>query len=311
MGACRQVDTIRISSPCSNLFRPNSERPTMPEKAKRLAPKGETLRELFLKSGNLCAFPGCGQLMMDAEGTFIGQVCHIEAAEEDGERFNSTMTNEDRRAASNLMLMCYPHHQKTNDVTAYPVERLKQMKDDHERRFSRPDRAILETLTDWTELDAPTEVRNLKRLDEVLGWNNGATELQEAAEELNAYVARLKNVPIELRRFLGAVMKRAAKMDSSRAVQTGMAGTLILISDLKGAFNLGERAIAERANQLDAYGLGDIDQIDTDMGPKPAVRILDLKSGWPLWRDIITFCEDANEPLEAFTDDLDFARLDG
>ncbi|TKA94478.1 hypothetical protein FAZ78_22125 [Cereibacter changlensis] len=282
----------------------------MPEKAKRLAPKGDTLRELFLKSGNLCAFPGCGQLMMDAEGTFIGQVCHIEAVEEDGERFNSTMTNEDRRAASNLMLMCYQHHQKTNDAKAYPVEKLKQMKDDHERRFSRPDRAILETLTDWTELDAPTEARNLMRLDKVLGWNSDATELKEAAEELNVYVAQLRSVPIELRKFVGAVMKRAVKMEHSRVVKTGMAGTLILISDLKGAFNLEERAIAERANQLDAYGLGDIDQIDTDMGPKPAVRIRDLKSGWPLWRDIVTFCEQAEEPLEAFTEDLDFARLD-
>lgn len=283
----------------------------MSEKAKRLAPQGDTLRELFLKSGNLCAFPGCGQLMMNADGVFIGQVCHIEAAEEGGERFNPRMSNDERRAAPNLMLMCYPHHQTTNDVAAYPVEKLKQMKADHERRFSRPDRAILETLTDWTELDAPTEVRNLKRLDQVLGWNQEAFELQEAVDELNAYVARLRNVPIELRKFLGAVIRRAVKMHSSGVVQTGMSGTLILISDLRGAFNLGERTIAERANQLDAYGIGDIDQIDTGMGLKPAVRIRDLPSGWPLWRDIITFCDATAEPLEAFTDDLDFARLDG
>jgi hypothetical protein len=32
----------------------------MTEKAKRLAPTPQTLREVFLKSGNLCAFPGCG-----------------------------------------------------------------------------------------------------------------------------------------------------------------------------------------------------------------------------------------------------------
>jgi len=282
----------------------------MPEKAKRLAPKPDTLRELFLKSGNLCAFPGCPQLMMDADGVFIGQVCHIEAAEEGGERFNPTMSNEDRRAASNLMLMCYPHHQKTNNVEAYPVEKLKQMKADHERRFSRPDRAILETLTDWTELDAPTEVRNLKRLDNVLNWNNNEAELQQSIDELNAYIARLRNVPIELRKFLGAVMRRAVKMDNTRVVQSGMKGTLILVSDLKRAFNLSERVIAERANELDAYGLGDVDEIDTDMGLKPAVRIRDLKSGWPIWRDIIAFCDATAEPLEAFTDDLDFGRLD-
>lgn len=284
----------------------------MTEKAKRLAPRPDTLREVFLKSGNLCAFPGCGQLMMDADGVFIGQVCHIEAAEEGGERFNPAMTNEDRRAASNLMLMCYPHHQKTEDVALYPVDKLKQIKLDHEHRFSRPDRAILETLTDWTELDTPTEVQNLGRLNTVLGRNHKPEELQEAVDELNAYVARLRTVPVELRRFVGAVMKRALKMENSRVVQHGilMGGTLVLISDLIGAFNLGERTIAERASQLDAYGLGDISQIDTQMGLKPAVRVHDLKSGWSLWKDIVKFCDLVAEPLEAFTDDLDFGRLD-
>jgi hypothetical protein len=285
--------------------------PETTEKAKRLAPKGETLRELFLKSGNLCTFPGCGRLMMDADGTFVGQVCHIEAAEEEGERFNPNMTNEQRRHVSNLMLMCYEHHQKTNNVAEYTVKRLRQMKADHERRFSRPDRAILETLNDWTEADMPTEVRNLQRLYQVLGQNHEVVELRESIDELNDYVARLRKVPIELRRFLGAVAKRAAKMHDSGVVRINEFSTRILISDLKRAFNLGERTIAERANELRGYGLGDIDEIDTELGPKPAVRIPHLKSGWPLWFDIVYFCDAESEPLEAFTDELDFARLDG
>jgi hypothetical protein len=52
--------------------------------------------------------------MMNAEGVFVGQVCHIEAAEKSGQRFNVSMTDEDRRAFANLMLMCYEHHQVTN-----------------------------------------------------------------------------------------------------------------------------------------------------------------------------------------------------
>lgn len=284
---------------------------TATEKAKRLTPKGETLREVFLKSGNLCAFPGCGALMMDAEGTFIGQVCHIEAAEEDGERFNAVMTNEARRQAANLMLMCYPHHQKTNDVATYTVAKLRKIKSDHEKRFSHPDRAILEKLTDWTEADEPSHAANLIRLDATLGWGNSPSELAEAAVELQAYVERLRNVPIDLRRFAGAVAKRSIKMEHSGAVRTGLGGVSILVSDLKGAFRLGERAIGDRANQLNAYGIGHIDMIDTDLGPKPAVRIRGLKSGWPLWMDLVRFCELESEPLEAFTDDLDFGRLDG
>src|SRR4051794_3646941 len=79
------------------------------KKAKRLTLKFETFREIFLKSDNRCAFPGCNAVIMNSDGLFIGQICHIEAAEEGGPRFNPIMTNEDRRKASNLMLMCYPH----------------------------------------------------------------------------------------------------------------------------------------------------------------------------------------------------------
>jgi hypothetical protein len=282
------------------------------EKAKRLTPKGDTLRQLFLKSGNLCAFPGCGSLMMNAAGDFIGQLCHIEAAERGGERFNPNMSNEDRRQAANLMMMCYEHHQVTNDVVRFPVAKLREMKAAHERRFSHPDRAILETLKDWTEDDKPTQVLNLRRLDRVLEWNLPAEELQEAVDELNEYVASLRNVPIELRRFLGAVAKRTAKMANTRVVgrPIGAHATSILISDLRGALRLAERTIGDKANQLDRYGLGDVDEMDTVLGPKPSVRIFDLKSGWPLWSDLIRFCELASESLEAFTDDLNFGRLD-
>jgi hypothetical protein len=56
----------------------------MGKKATRLTPKSETLRQLFLKSGNQCAFPKCDARMMDKDGVFIGQLCHIEAAEYGG-----------------------------------------------------------------------------------------------------------------------------------------------------------------------------------------------------------------------------------
>ena len=58
------------------------------EAPKRLAPTSEVARELYLKSGNQCAFPGCEKVMINSEGTFIGQICHIEAAMPDGPRFN-------------------------------------------------------------------------------------------------------------------------------------------------------------------------------------------------------------------------------
>ncbi len=100
-------------------------------KAKRKTPDKDTLRELYLKSGNQCAFTSCTRVMLNKDGVFVGQICHIEAAEEGGERFNPFMTDEERAAFSNLMLMCYDHHVITNDVTTYTVPVLRGIKAEH------------------------------------------------------------------------------------------------------------------------------------------------------------------------------------
>ena len=118
----------------------------MDEIPKRLEPKSNVKREIMMFSGNECAFPGCRARMMDAERNFIGQLCHIELAEPGGPRFNAAKTNEERRCAANLMLMCYPHHQATNDTEKYPVDRLKAMKAAHEQRFLKPTPDIQEWL---------------------------------------------------------------------------------------------------------------------------------------------------------------------
>lgn len=281
------------------------------EEVKRLAPTGETLRRLFLHSGNLCAYPGCGKLMMNAEGVFIGQVCHIEAAEENGERFNADMTNEDRRQFDNLMLMCYEHHQVTNDTIQYTVSKLQQIKADHEKRFSNPERAILEQLTDWTERSTRSVPANLGSINKVLGWDASDEELAVSLSELTDYLKRLRNVPLELRRFLGAVVKRAWKMKDENVVRESITGGLeILASDVERAFGLSHHAVVERVSSLEAYRMMTIGEIDTGLRPEPTLAIPAFRSGWPFWSDIAKFCELQSLSLDVFSEDMDFARLD-
>lgn len=105
----------------------------------RLAPKIDVLRALFARSGNQCAFPGCTQPLINAKDKFIAQVCHIEAASEGGERYNPNGNDEYRRSYENLLLLCYPHHIETNDVDEYPVERLLEIKREHEQMFLKAD----------------------------------------------------------------------------------------------------------------------------------------------------------------------------
>ena len=139
------------------------------EVAKRLEPTKETLRELFLKSGNLCAFPGCSRLIMDQDGVFVGQICHIEAAEEGGERFNKDSNNEERRQFKNLLLMCYEHHQDTNDVVKYSVARMVEIKKKHETKVSDFIEKTLFDVSDQTKLNEPQKTLDCSRLNNLLG----------------------------------------------------------------------------------------------------------------------------------------------
>ena len=112
----------------------------------RLSPKSDAIRALFARSGNRCAFPGCTSPLINERNEFIAQVCHIEAAEEGGERFNPNQTDEERRQYANLIILCYPHHVETNDVVTYTGRRLQEIKITHEKNFEKNPFKIDESL---------------------------------------------------------------------------------------------------------------------------------------------------------------------
>lgn len=100
----------------------------------RLPFQEKTIKILFSHSGNQCAFPGCNQALVDGENV-IGEICHIEAANEGGERYNSNQTDEERRHEKNLILLCANHHRITNNTEIYTVESLQKMKEEHKSKF--------------------------------------------------------------------------------------------------------------------------------------------------------------------------------
>ncbi len=104
----------------------------------RLKPKEKTIKQLYAKSGNQCAFPDCTQqICMDGNSENISAVCHIEAAEEGGQRYNPKLSDEERRSYDNLIVLCPNHHKITDDVVQHPVEVLKKMKTDHEYKITQ------------------------------------------------------------------------------------------------------------------------------------------------------------------------------
>jgi hypothetical protein len=98
----------------------------------RLAPAKETLIALFAKSGNVCAYPGCTHELVTPRNLFVGQICHIEAANAGGQRYNAESSDEQRRSFENLLLLCYRHHKETDDISVFDVLRMREMKHRHE-----------------------------------------------------------------------------------------------------------------------------------------------------------------------------------
>lgn len=111
---------------------------TTNEIPRRLAVTQKTIQKLYAKSGNRCAFPECNKIFYDDHSTQnLSNICHIEAAEVGGQRFNPKQTNEDRRHYDNLILLCPNHHVTTDDVKQYTVKALKDMKQKHEELIAK------------------------------------------------------------------------------------------------------------------------------------------------------------------------------
>lgn len=102
-------------------------------------------RKLLQRSGNMCAFPGCG-LLLTAEGTpddpvvVLGEIAHIVAESPDGPRGKSPLNAKQRNSYPNLILLCNQHHQLIDSegaLATYTVERLTAMREEHEKRVER------------------------------------------------------------------------------------------------------------------------------------------------------------------------------
>ena len=101
--------------------------------------KPSTVRRLDTLSGNECAHPNCSKKLIAEDGiSIISKICHIAAASKEGPRFDSEMTDDERRGFDNLILLCDEHHviidNKANEEV-YPTSLLKIWKSEHEKKM--------------------------------------------------------------------------------------------------------------------------------------------------------------------------------
>jgi hypothetical protein len=107
------------------------------DKARQYKPS--TVRRLDTLSGNECAHPECTKSLIAEDGkSIVSKICHIAAASKEGPRYDSKMTDDERRSFDNLILLCDEHHtiidNKENEKD-YPLVLLKKWKRDHEKKI--------------------------------------------------------------------------------------------------------------------------------------------------------------------------------
>jgi len=123
-------------------------------------------RILFQKSGNRCAFPGCGRaLTYEDHGTTgdteisVSDIAHIVSEAEGGPRGRYPLPLEERSLGTNLILLCKECHRKIDTLApSFPVERLRGFKEDHE---SRIENATAQATTKALLASKPLQTENL------------------------------------------------------------------------------------------------------------------------------------------------------
>jgi hypothetical protein len=93
---------------------------------------------LWARSGNLCAFPGCTQALVETaaeagEHVVVGEEAHVQARSRDGPRGGPLEAGTDEY--SNVILFCPTHHRIVDAQSShYTVEMLRAFKTAHEAR---------------------------------------------------------------------------------------------------------------------------------------------------------------------------------
>lgn len=105
---------------------------------------------LWARAAGRCSLGECDvELTLDIDvGTAtVGAMCHIVGENEGAARWRDSLTDEERNSYANLILLCSHHHDIIdNDESTYSIERLHQIKAEHENW-------VRETLSSAGEID--------------------------------------------------------------------------------------------------------------------------------------------------------------
>lgn len=172
-----------------------------------------TLRYLYGKSGNKCAFPDCNEPIFEDDGTLTGECCHIEAFSAGGARYNPNTTIEQRNSKENLIMLCARHHKIIDShPQEYPTERLREIKTTHEQQFSRETRELNDKMLYALRHSTKEFWSEIQRIDEEAFANefkikaNPSCNIEDLLNEIEETFSNIENSIISLKESDGQLL---------------------------------------------------------------------------------------------------------
>lgn len=194
----------------------------------------KTRKLLWSRSGNHC--PLCGRALTQvAQGgdsaAIIGDECHIVSGSEGGPRFDPHFSG-DIDAYENLLLLCASDHRVVDtQVGAYSVEKLKQLKANHEQVVAA---AIDGHLTRAAGPDSPPDLGRDNYRTEIAFAPGQAVEVLERFQRLLMYDSRVRAYGKVGTGFSGpSTARRLAWVQSFLPVSEKLATTLALEASVR------------------------------------------------------------------------------
>ena len=220
------------------------------------------------------------------------------------------MTNEERRAFANLMLMCYPHHVKTNNVDKYTVQILKKLKGDHEAKFTDIAGKIERSIQDKSAAKTLIASVSLKSINKTLEWGLDEAELKETLAEVAWASERLRMLPHRTRQMLAIIISRLERVDLRWASgQKWRYEHRIMADEISKACDIELEKVRTHVEIMEKYGIGAL-ETDEWGDVLPRIRLNETPAEWFIWGDIREFCDRDKTPLHAIVEELRFDLLD-
>lgn len=274
----------------------------------RLPPLTSTTRELYLFSGNQCAFEGCTEVLLKPNGTWNCEVAHIYGVGKGAARGSHDLDDEQLREPSNLVLLCPNHHTEIDNKDLehiYTVKAVQDMKTAHEARF-RTALVSLERIVDST---AGAVVKRPENLCALPGFCDGLTQSEKSqnVEAAAPFVEALATLPASLRDVLvlGLVHGRPRSRFGSSSSKPVAAPVDLIVA----AAQIEREDLGRRVKALEDHGVVALEEHEGTLFlvlVDPTARSI----GWDLFEAIHSFAKGDRSVIEAVVDGLDFTILD-